>query len=203
MPIATYLIIGVNILISLRAFTAFRQEGRSREFLFIPAEVARGYNYQGMFLSHFSHADAGHLLFNMITLYYFGTLVEARLGIVPLLAVYGVSAVASNAVIYLLHRHNPGYRALGASDSVTGVLFAAIVLEPRMSVYFFLIPVPIPAPLFAIGYIALSTYFMRRQAGHVSHEAHLAGACAGILLGGLLAPLGYAPLIHQLSRMFS
>jgi membrane associated rhomboid family serine protease len=104
-------------------------------FFFSPSEVSAGRNYQGMLLSHFAHADGTHLLFNMMTLYFF--------------------------CIVLI----PDIRALGASDSVTGIIFAAIVLLPGMSVYFFVVPVPIPAPLFAVGYIVLSTYLMRRGAG--------------------------------------
>jgi membrane associated rhomboid family serine protease len=86
---------------------------------------------------------------------------------------------------------------------VTGIIFAAIVLVPGMSVYFFFVPFPLPAPLFAIGYILLSTYFMRRGGGHISHEAHIAGAISGLLLAGLLAPDGFAPLLHRIQSLVS
>jgi membrane associated rhomboid family serine protease len=126
-------------------------------FFFSPSEVSAGRNYQGMLLSHFAHADGTHLLFNMMTLYFF--------------------------CIVLI----PDIRALGASDSVTGIIFAAIVLLPGMSVYFFVVPVPIPAPLFAVG----------------SHEAHLAGAVSGLLLAGLLAPGGFGPLLHRIQNLLT
>ena len=172
-------------------------------FSFSPSEVAAGKNYQGMILSHFAHADGAHLLFNMVTLYSFGPVVEFTLGAMSMLLIYVSAGIASTLFVYYLHRADPGYRALGASDSVTGIIFAAIVLAPGMSVYFFLLPVPIPAPLFAVGYILLSTYFMRRGGGRISHEAHIAGAISGLLVAGLLAPDGFGPLLRRLQNLLT
>jgi membrane associated rhomboid family serine protease len=72
-----------------------------------------------------------------------------------------------------------------------------------MSIYFFLIPVPIPAPLFAVGYIFLSTYLMGRAGGRISHEAHIAGAISGLLLAGLLAPDGFGPLLRRIQNLLT
>jgi membrane associated rhomboid family serine protease len=170
-------------------------------FFFSPSEVSAGRNYQGMLLSHFAHADGSHLLFNMMTLYFFGPVVELRLGPMNMLLIYAVAAVVSTFFVYYRHRADPRYRALGASDSVSGIVFAAIVLLPGMNVYFFFVPVPIPAPLFAVGYIVLSTYLMRRGTGHISHEAHLAGAISGLVLAGLLAPGGFGPLLRRIQNL--
>ena len=86
---------------------------------------------------------------------------------------------------------------------MTGIIFAAIVLVPGMSISFFFVPFPIPAPLFAVGYIVLSTYFMRRGRGHISHEAHIAGAISGLLLAGLLAPEGFGPLLERIQNLLT
>jgi len=192
----TYLLIAINVGISLIAFSMMNT-GRGRMFYFTPNEVAAGKNYEGMILSHFSHADPTHLLFNMITLFYFGPVVEDGLGIVGMLVVYVVAGILSTVVVYTRHRAEPGYRALGASDSISGILFAAIVLRPSMGIQVFMIPYDIPAPLFAVAYIVLSTYFMRGGGGRISHEAHLAGAFAGLVLAGLLAPNGFGPLLRS------
>jgi membrane associated rhomboid family serine protease len=170
---------------------------------FSPSEVYAGKNYQGMLLSHFAHADGAHLLFNMMTLYFFGPVVEQGLGAAGMLFIYVGAGVFSTLLVYYLHRADPRYRALGASDSVTGIIFAAIVLLPGMDVYFFFVPVPIPAPLFAVGYIILSTYLMRRGGGHISHEAHLAGAISGLFFAGLLAPGGFGPLLSRIQSLLT
>jgi len=197
----TILLIAINVVVSLIGFS--RMNRGYSNFFFSPNEVSAGRNYQGMVLSHFAHADGGHLLFNMMTLYFFGPVVEQGLGARGMLLIYLGAGVLSTLVVYYLQRADPRYRALGASDSVTGIIFAAIVLLPGMDVFFFLVPVPIPAPLFAIGYIFLSTYLMRRGGGHISHEAHLAGAISGLLLAGLLAPGGFGPLLNRIQSLFA
>jgi membrane associated rhomboid family serine protease len=201
-PILTYLLIGLNVAISLYAFTRMNS-GAGDKFLFRPYEVSKGREYQGMVLSHFSHADGGHLIFNMLTLYFFGDDVEYGLGIPSMLLIYVAAGILSTLVVYNRHRSDPDYRCLGASDSITGILFAAIVLEPRNSIYFAFIPVPIPAPVFAIAYILLSTYFMQHGRGRLSHEAHLAGAFTGLLLAALLSPNGFGPLFDSIQSLLS
>jgi membrane associated rhomboid family serine protease len=199
----TYLLIAINVAISLIVFAMWsRPEGVQRGF-FSPSEVAAGRGYPGMFLSHFSHADGGHLLFNMVTLYFFGPTVEFYLGATKMLLIYVAAGILSTVVVYYRHRAEPEYRALGASDSITGILFAAIVLVPDSSVLFFFIPIPIPAPIFAVAYIVISTFFMRRGGGSLSHEAHLAGAFAGLVLAGLLSPLGFGPLLREFQSYVS
>src|ERR1051326_1600748 len=158
----TDLLIGINVLISLIGFSRMNSVAGKSMFFFSPSEISAGRNYKGMLLSHFAHADGAHLLFNMLTLYSFGPVVEMGLGSVSMLLIYVSAGIISTLFVYYRHRADRRYRALGASDSVTGIIFAAIVLLPGMSLYFFFVPVPIPAPLFAVGYIVLSTYLMRR-----------------------------------------
>lgn len=197
----TFALIALNVVVSLVAFGA---TGKNRDhFVFIPYRFARGQNVLGMLLSHLSHADAGHLIVNMLGLYYFGPVVERHLGTLGLLLVYVLSGVVATAAIFLIRRDDPRFRALGASGSTAGVLFAAIVLRPKMSLSLMFLPIPVPGPIFAVLYIALSSFFMGRQGARVCHEAHVGGALAGLLIAGLIAPQGFAPLIHQISHLLS
>ncbi len=79
MPI-TYIIIAINVIISLWAFSNIKHPLVFRRHLFIPSEVAKGQNLIGILLSNFSHADIWHLIFNMMTLFFFGPVVEQYLG---------------------------------------------------------------------------------------------------------------------------
>ncbi len=193
----TLVIILVNVGVSMLAFSAFQKNDRTERFIFQPSRLAGGRNQLGFLLSHFSHADIGHLLFNMITLFFFGPVIEGYLGAADLLTVYVLSGLFASLLIFLLQKKNPSYRALGASGSISGVVFAAIIVNPAMNIYLFFIPIPIPAPLFAVAYLGLSAYLMRRETGNISHEAHLGGALAGLLLGGFLSPRGFAPLMER------
>ena len=197
----TYVLIGINVLVSLIGFSAMQKEKGAENFLFIPFQVSAGRNLLGMLLSHFSHADGAHLLFNMMSLYFCAPGVETGLGAMSLLAIYVTAGVFSSAFVYFFHRKNPEYRSLGASGSVSGVIFASIVLQPGMSIYFFIVPIPIPAPVFAILYIAISTFFMRRGMGNISHEAHIGGAVSGFLLAGLLSSEGFRPLLDRIAAL--
>lgn len=191
-----YVLIGINLAVSFWGFKEF-QAGKGGRFLFIPAEVAQGRNLEGAVLSMFSHADMGHLFFNMLTLWFFGPVVERALG-VHVLTVYFVAGFVALLAVFVSRMRNPGYRVLGASGAVTGILFAAIVLEPGMRISLLILPIPAPAPVFALVYLAASTFFMSRgDMTNVSHEAHVGGALAGLALGGLLAPEGFQPLLDR------
>src|SRR5437867_396223 len=130
----TYLLIGINVLVSLIGFSRMNSVAGHSMFLFSPSEVSAGRNYQGMLLSHFAHADGTHLLFNMLTLYSFGPVVELGLGALSMLLIYVSAGIFSTLFVYYLHRADPRYRALGASDSVTGIIFAAIVLQAGLGI---------------------------------------------------------------------
>jgi membrane associated rhomboid family serine protease len=194
-------LIAANVVVSMFAFQA---SGEDRErFVFIPNRFARGDNVQGMLLSHLSHADMNHLLVNMLALYMFGPILERGLGASSLLIVYLASGAIATAATFVLRKSDPRFRSLGASGSTAGVLFAAIVLRPQMRLSLLFLPVLVPAPLFAILYVVLSSYFMGRKGARVCHEAHVGGALAGLVIGALLSPHGFAPLLERIRQMLS
>ena len=94
----TYLLIGINVLVSLIGFSRMNSVAGARAsmFFFSPSEVSAGRNYQGMLLSHFAHADSTHLLFNMLTLYSFGPVVEQDLGALSMLLIYASAGIFSH-----------------------------------------------------------------------------------------------------------
>jgi membrane associated rhomboid family serine protease len=197
----TILLIGINAVISFMAFSAFRRNRNDEGYLFVPSQVAAGRNMRGMVLSHFSHGDMGHLFFNMLTLFFFAPVVEQLMGSLELLLIYVLSGVAGTLLTLVIHSNDPRYRALGASGSVSGVIFAAIVLYPGMSLYLFFVPIPIPGPIFAVGYIAVSIIMARRRVGNIGHEAHIGGALAGLLLAGFISPSGLGPLLESFQNL--
>lgn len=194
-----YIIIIVNLAITL---LFFRNQNDPEKFLFIPYQVTRGGNSLGMLLSHFSHASWGHLLFNMISFFFFAPLVEQNAGPIGLFAIYILCAAGADALIFLFRRNDPYYRCLGASGSVAGIIFAAIVFRPDINIFFFFVPIPIPGPVFAIAYLILSFYLMKQGTDNVSHEAHIGGALTGFLAAAIISPYGLTPLFHWISSPF-
>jgi membrane associated rhomboid family serine protease len=196
-------VIVANVVVSLLGFRVLRDgEGRGAEaYLFSPYQVARGENGMGWLLAHFAHAGFAHLAFNMLALYSFGGTALNVLGPMRFLLIYAVAGLGADLVVFALHKEDPTYRCLGASGSVFAVMMAAIVLDPTTSIMVFLVPVPIPGPLFMLGYTVIALFLIaQKRRGGISHEGHLGGALVGLALTGLLAPRGLQPLIRWLAQ---
>jgi membrane associated rhomboid family serine protease len=196
----TLILIGVNVLASLFGFWALGRKRYRPWVLFMPYQAARGRNGVGMVLSHFTHGDLGHLIVNLVALYFFGPPVEAALGPGPYLILYTVSGAAASLAVFALRHKDRRHAVLGASGSISGVLFAAVVVAPSTSVYLFFVPIPIPAPVFAVLYLLISSFLMR-TGDRVSHEAHIGGAVVGFLLAGIMYERGFAPLVRAVRQL--
>jgi len=149
--------------------------------LFRPFYLVRNKQYFTLLTSGLVHGSAVHLLFNMMTFYFFGPPLERVIGTARFVVLYVLSLVLSEARTYLQQRNNPQYAALGASGAITAVLFASIVYFPTRSIFILPIPIPIPAPLFAVGYLAYTWYLSRHTQDRINHTAHIDGAITGLL----------------------
>ncbi len=181
----TWVLIGLTTLASLAGFTS---RSAVRDFAECPYEIVRHGRWYQLFSSGFLHADLAHLFMNMFTLYYFGPPIEQALGYWRFLVLYFGSMLAGGLLALWAHHRDPNYRSVGASGAISGVLFSFVLFAPKASIYIFLIPVGIPAFLFAIAYVAFSIFGMRNRWGRLGHEAHLGGALGGVLLTVLLHP---------------
>ncbi len=148
--------------------------------LFRPYFFLRRRQYDTIYLSGFVHADLGHLLFNMVTFYFFAFPMERYVGTSRFLILYFVGLLVSHACTYFKHKDNAEYASLGASGAISAVLFAYIVYFPTTKLIILPIPIPIPAALFAVGYVAYSYWASLHSRGRINHDAHLCGALSGL-----------------------
>lgn len=163
--------------------------------LFRPYYFVRDRQYDTMILSGFVHADVGHLLFNMFTFYFFAFPMERFIGTTPFLLLYFFGLVVSHTCTWYKHRQNPGYASLGASGAISAVLFAYIVYFPDATLLILPIPVPIPALLFAIGYVGYSYWASSQSTGRINHDAHLCGAISGLAFVAVIDPGAFTRLL--------
>jgi membrane associated rhomboid family serine protease len=167
--------------------------------LFRPFEFARGQRRATALSSGFVHADIPHLLFNMITFWFFGVPLERAIGTPKFVLLYAAGLLLSQLGTYFKHRNNPDYATLGASGAISAVLFASIVYFPTNSLMILPIPVPIPAPLFGVGYLAYSYWSARQNRGRINHDAHLGGALVGLAFVALFDPSAWVNAINVIA----
>lgn len=184
MNIATIGIIVANVLVSLKGFN---DRGFFERYKFHIRSIEVGQK-ERMFTSGFLHVDMAHLIFNMLTLYFFADVVIYEFGPLQFLGIYLISLAAGSLLGFSFHKNEPHYSAVGASGAVTGVLYAAILLQPQMSLFLFFIPIPIPAYVFGIGYLLYSIYGMKSRSDNIGHTAHFGGAIGGFVTTLLFKP---------------
>lgn len=158
----------------------YRDQGFVQSGMFHMGAVLQQKEYHRIFTSAFLHADAGHLLVNMLTLFFFGPYVEALYGTAGFALILLGSQLGAEGLTIFRKRYDLNYSALGASGFVSGIVLAFCVVRPFDLIYFFFV-LPIPAILFAVLYMAYSSYAMGGQ-GRVAHEAHLGGAISGAII---------------------
>lgn len=134
----------------------------------------------------FLHGSFAHIAFNMLALWMFGGPVEGALGPRRYTFYYFVCVVgAAVAQLATIHFFQPDkvYPTLGASGGVFGLLLAYAMIYPSARIIMIFFPVPIPAPIAVLGYMAVELVLgvTGTQAG-VAHFAHLGGAAAGFVL---------------------
>ena len=171
-------LIGVIVLIS---FKGFNDESFFRKYQFHIGRIRAGEQIR-MISSGFLHGDISHLFFNMFTLYAFAPVVMNHFGDISFLLIYFGSLIFGSLLTISFHKNDYNYTAIGASGAVTGVLYAAILIDPSMSLYIYFIPIPIPAFVFGIGYLLYSIYGMKAKNDNIGHTAHFGGAIGGYLI---------------------
>ena len=195
----TALLLLVNVLVSFHALML--DHSVFDRFSFRPVAVASGEWYR-IVTGGFLHAGIAHLLFNMITLFFFGPALELTLGSPRFTILYFGALLAAHAFTYFRHKDDHAYAAVGASGAISGVLFAFCLFAPLEPIYVMFIPIGIPSALYAVLFVFFSAYAMREgQEGtgsRIAHDAHLGGAVGGLVLTILLYPASVRIFLGQL-----
>ncbi|MER3499622.1 MAG: rhomboid family intramembrane serine protease [Chitinophagaceae bacterium] len=188
----TLVIIIITVLISIGGFSNHKTID---DLIFYPPAITRQKQWYRFFTSGLIHADWGHLLFNMLSLYLFGESVEknfvmdyaanevlfGKQGRILYLAMYVLALFVCLLPTFIQHKNDYYYRSLGASGAVSAVIFAGLLIEPRNRVGFFFIPPVIPGYIFGPLYLIISSYLGRQSKDNVNHSAHFWGAVFGIV----------------------
>jgi membrane associated rhomboid family serine protease len=169
-PWVTRLLIA-NVVVFVLQETAMPQ--LTRLFAFHPgAMLARPWT---VVTYMFLHGGMTHLLFNMLTLYFFGPQVEGRLGERRFVTLYFLSGIAGALFTFL----SPSW-IVGASGAIFGVSLAFAMFWPRAQILIWGI-LPVEARVLVVIMTMASIYFGLRGGGNVAHFAHLGGYAGAFL----------------------
>src|SRR5258708_5647089 len=169
-----------------------------------PFNISRKQQYYRFLTSGFIHRDHMHLLMNMLSFYFLGSIVErvfiilfGSTGNVYFILLYLMAIVVSDLPTYFKQKDNPNYNSLGASGGVAAVVFTFIIFQPLQYIclYFALC---MPGFILGILYIAYSYYQGRNSKDNINHDAHLYGSLFGFLFCIVVYPPSIGNFFHQI-----
>ena len=159
----------------------------------------------------FLHADAMHILFNMLGIWMFGTELERRWGTKLFAKYYAITGVGAGLTVIAASflpvdalRATYGAVTIGASGALYGLLMAFAIYYPDRPILMFLL-FPIPAKYFVMILGALA--FLITPGSQVSNSAHLGGLLFGYIYlkgrynGGITAEIKYRYLKWKMNRL--
>jgi len=151
----------------------------------IPIMVYPGAQVWRLVTYMFVHGDFAHILFNMLTLYWFGGPLEQVWGRRKFLFYYfltGVGAGIISVPFYYL-TGAPDAVVLGASGALFGLLMAFALIHPNAVVYFMLmVPIKVKwlvAIFMVMEFMATASYVGGNRSSAIANVAHLSGAIIG------------------------
>jgi membrane associated rhomboid family serine protease len=124
----------------------------------------------------------------MLSYYFFAFSLSEFVGGSKFLLIYLGSLIIANIPSLVKHKHEQDYRSIGASGAISGVIFSYILFSPMSKMMIYPVPVPLPAYIFAVLYLAWSYFAARQARDFVNHDAHFWGALAGVILTLILRP---------------
>jgi len=186
------------------SYTALNNAKLMNDWILRPFKVQRDKEYYRYLTYGFLHADFMHLLFNMITLYFFGSVMESfytsNLGPFGFVIFYLGGLIFSVLPSAMQNQKDPRYATLGASGAVSAVLFAYILFKPWTTLLIFF--VPCPAIIYAVLYVAYSIWLDKKGGDNVNHSAHLWGAAYGVAATALIQPNVLSHFLNELMNPF-
>jgi membrane associated rhomboid family serine protease len=128
--------------------------------------------------SMFAHGGFQHIIFNMLVLFMFGSILENKIGSNKFLFLYLIAGILGS-IGFMVFNENPFYGAWGASGAIYGIFGALALLLPNMKVYIYFMPVPMW--LAAVLYAGIELFALG-SADNIAHSAHLLGLVGGLAI---------------------
>jgi len=178
-----YLTYGITILTCLVSLLGFRNIRLIERLKFQSALVYEQGQYYRILTTGLVHADAGHLFFNMISLFSIGVGTEYDFNRVfgvngpgLFVALYLLALIAADLPKLIRRRHERIGSSVGASGAVVGLLSALVIIDPSVMIWGV-----VPGRLFLLGFVVVSYYLAKKGTSRIDHMAHIYGAIFGLI----------------------
>lgn len=191
------------LIISISLYTLFIKPKLIQTYSFHPYGLIRQQKYYTFISSGFLHADFSHLIFNLVTYFFFAFQLESRIGSFHFFVLYFSSMIISDLPSYFQHKKDPYYYTLGASGAISAVILSYILFFPNGKLFILLLPFPIPAPIFAIIYLLFTFLASRKANSHINHSAHFWGGIFGFFYTMIFFPKTLYNFINYFSNIFN
>jgi membrane associated rhomboid family serine protease len=194
--IKTLIITNTVIFVLLAVMPASVAHAVQEFFGLVPAAIFQSFRVWQPVTYMFLHGGIGHILFNMLALWMFGTEFERMWGTRYFLRYYfvtGIAAAVTTIVVslapFLATSRMFNSVTIGASGAIYGLLLAYGLTFPNRPIYIYLV-FPIPAKYFVMIMGAIALLSSMGGSGGVAHITHLGGLVAGyvMLRGHRLSP---------------
>ena len=189
----------MSISIIIIAFTvgvsiwAWREPGVFEKNAFYPFKTWHNKEWFRIITSSFLHVDYQHLFFNMLTLFFFGSVVESYLGAYTgsgtlyFILLYITGMLVSEIGTLFKFKDDRSYSSVGASGAVSAVIFSGIWFNPTSQILVMFIPMP--GFVFGAIYLIYTAYSAKNDfSGRINHDAHFYGSIWGVLFSIFVAP---------------
>jgi len=204
----TIILVNVILFFALIIFQLF-YKGDPQVFLdyiaLKPSNIVEGKYIWTFLTSMFMHGGFFHLLVNMLSLFFIGSLLQKILGAKRYLSFYLISGLFARVFFVLASFIFPAdfnVFAVGASGALFGLIGLLMLMTPNLPVYVMFIPIPIKIKYAAPGILVL--LWLISAAGNVpiGNTAHLGGLIAGLAYGIYLRSK-YKKKVRAIGKHFS
>jgi membrane associated rhomboid family serine protease len=149
----------------------------------VPETVVYSFTIWQLVTYLFLHSGIMHILFNMLTLYWFGPDLERTWGFQRFMKYYFVCGIGAGICVVLaaLASHQMLSRTVGSSGAIYGLILAYGLLFPdRTILFFFIIPMKVRHFVWIMGLLEFYFTIAGGNTG-VSNVAHLGGILVGLI----------------------
>ena len=217
----TLLLIAINVVIFIvqviwdsATATANSPGFFTSTFSLVSQDILQGKHLWTLFTNMFLHANIFHILANMISSFFIGSLLEKLIGKKKLFWLYIISGIVASIFFVLLAAAfgnsalgarifgSPDVAALGASGAIFGLAACLMMVTPNVKVYIFFIPIAMP--LWIGMLIMLFGLWIVSAAANlpIGNAAHFGGFIAGLVYGFYLRKK-YKKKVQALDKIFS